>query len=133
MNILKGKFLPALRRKGIQLDNIWFQQDGAAPHTAVAVLEWLANKFGQNIISLKTDIEWPPHSLDLSPLDFFLWGYLKDRVYKPSPKTTEELKLAIKREFRNISRETCTSVIRNFQHRLDVVIKQKGRHLEHIL
>ena len=29
--------------------------------------------------------------------------------------------------------ETCTSVIRNFQHSLDVVIKQKGRHLEHIL
>ena len=42
LNILKGTFLPALRRKGIQLDNIWFQQDGAAPHTAVAVLEWLA-------------------------------------------------------------------------------------------
>ena len=62
---------------------------------------------------------------DLSPLDFFLWGYLKDRVYKPSPQTTEELKLVIKREIRNISRETCTSVIRNFQHGLDVVIKQK--------
>ena len=38
--------------------------------------------------SLMTDYELVPHSLDLSPLDFFLWGYLIDRVYAGKPKTT---------------------------------------------
>ena len=33
------------------------------------------------MISLKTDLEWAPYSPDLSPPDFFLLGYLKDRVY----------------------------------------------------
>jgi len=26
-------------------------------------------------------IEWPPRSTDLNPLDFFLWGHLKNFVY----------------------------------------------------
>ena len=57
------------------------QQDGAVPHTANAVLEKLTNIFDGRTISLKTEHVWLPHSPDLKPLDFFLWGYLKDRVY----------------------------------------------------
>ena len=26
---------------------------------------------------------WPPRSPDLTPCDFFLWGYVKDNAYKP--------------------------------------------------
>jgi hypothetical protein len=122
---MKRKFMSALRKKVVNVGDIWFQQDGAAPYQATGVLAWLEETFGQNFISLKTAIKCPPHSPDLSPLDFFLWGYLKDRVYKHSPKTTDDLKAVIKREIRNISSDTCASVIRNFQHRLDVVIEQK--------
>ena len=25
---------------------------------------------------------WPPRSLDMSPLDFFLWGYMKTLTYE---------------------------------------------------
>jgi hypothetical protein len=25
---------------------------------------------------------WPPRSPDLTPLDFFLWGTLKERIYQ---------------------------------------------------
>lgn len=133
LNILRSKVLPALRRIGIDIGSMWFQQDGATPHTALRVIAWLEEKFGENFISFKTNNEWPPHSPDLSPLDFYLWGYLKDRVYKPTPNTLDELKVAIRREMRKVTIETCQSVIRNFRERLDVVITQKGRHLEHIL
>ena len=47
------------------------------------------------LISLKAEVESAPHSTDLSPLNFFLWGYLKDRVYKEKPRTTDALKTAI--------------------------------------
>ena len=30
---------------------------------------------------------WPPRSPELTPVDFFLWGLLKDKVYKNSPRT----------------------------------------------
>ena len=114
LNTLKNKFLPALRRKGIDINTTWFQHDGATPHTARNVTDWIQKTFGDNFISLKTDTEWPPHNPDLSPLDFFLRGYLKDWVYKHFPQTTAELKTAIKREMKNISSQTCANVIQNF-------------------
>ncbi len=38
---------------------------------------------------------WPPRSPDLSPLDYFLRGYLKDQVYSPALATLEDLKANI--------------------------------------
>ena len=131
--LLKNKFVPALRREGIQIEETWFQQDGAAPHTAGHVLKWLRETFGNQLISLKTEQAWPPHSPDLSPLDFFLWGYLKEKVYTPKPTTVQELKTAICREMQKITPQLCASVITNFKRRLDVVISQNGRHIEQLL
>lgn len=53
------------------MNNVWFQQDGATVHNAIIVLEWLAEKFGEHFISLRSNIEWPPHSPDINPLDFY--------------------------------------------------------------
>ena len=36
--------------------------------------------------------EWAPHSPDLNPCDFFLWGYLKSKAYKPLPSNLDKLK-----------------------------------------
>ena len=36
--------------------------------------------------------EWPPRSLDLIPLEFFLWGYLKQQVYATLPQTLQDFK-----------------------------------------
>ena len=38
------------------------------------------------------DVEWPPRSPDLTPCDFFLWGYLKNEVYKTLPTDLQELR-----------------------------------------
>ena len=70
----------------------WFQQDSVTPHTPAASRLWLQERFPGRVISLKEEVQWAPHSPDLSPLDFFLWGYLKDRVYKDKPRTSEQLK-----------------------------------------
>jgi hypothetical protein len=102
MGILKKKFLPALRRRGANFNTVWFQQDGATPHTSRDVIAWLQKTFGKHCISYRTDNVWPPHSPDLSPLDFFLMGYLKDKVYNPAQPSLEELKTAIRCEIRNI-------------------------------
>lgn len=133
MTLLKNKFLPALRRKGIDINSVWFQQDGATPHTAVKVLDWLKETFDNKFISFKSDRVWPPHSPDLNPLDFFLWGHLKDNVYNPKPETLDQLKSAIRREIRKITPVMCANVIDNFRRRLDVVQAQNGRHIEHLM
>ena len=76
-------------------DNVWFQQEDATPHMADVPLSNLKQKFGNQIISLKTIFAWPPHSPELNPLDFFLWGCLKERVYTPKPETILDLKTSI--------------------------------------
>ena len=58
----------------IDLPKVVFMQDGATPHTANETIEHLYSVFGDsyNLIGVKLDIEWAPHSPDLNPLDFFL-------------------------------------------------------------
>jgi hypothetical protein len=38
---------------------------------------------------------WPPRSPDITPLDFFLWGYFKDIVCNTPVTSPYELKLRI--------------------------------------
>ena len=46
---------------------------------------------------------WPARSPDMTPCDFYLWGRLKNAVYKTKPRTLEEVKRNICDEI-NISR-----------------------------
>ena len=75
----------------------YFQQDGAPPHKAKAVQEWLTSKFSTKFVD---KFRWPPRSPDLNPCDFYLWGNLKAKVYNPLPKTLDELKANIEREIK---------------------------------
>ncbi|GFS61743.1 hypothetical protein TNCV_2169641 [Trichonephila clavipes] len=36
-------------------------------------------------------VNWPPRSCDLTPLDYFLWGYVKSLVYADKPQTLDHL------------------------------------------
>ena len=49
--------------------------------------------------------KWSPHSPDLNPLDFYLWGYLKDSVYEHNPQNIPDPKAAITKPIRAIPRE----------------------------
>ena len=62
----------------LQHKRLYFQYDGAAPHYAVIVGEWLDEKFPGRWISRRGPFDWSARSPDLAPCDFFLWGYLKD-------------------------------------------------------
>ena len=47
--------------------------------------------FGRKIIALHHPYEWPPRSPDLTPCDFFLWGYMKSQVYATPPLDMADL------------------------------------------
>ena len=70
---------------------------------------------------------------DLTP-DFFLWGYLKDRIYSnPRPRTLDQLKDNIRREIRNIPQETFPRVMENMAVRMQNVIGQRGAYVENVV
>jgi hypothetical protein len=77
--------------------NAWFQQDGATAHTAQRCLQVLREMFPGKLIPLHGDVRWPAHSPDLAPCDFFLWGYLKSKVYTHRPENLQALKDTIRR------------------------------------
>ena len=72
---------------------LWFMQDGASSHYATIVRNVLYAHFTDRWIGRRGTIDWPPRSCDLTPMDFFLWGYLKDLVYSQSPRTLADLQL----------------------------------------
>eukprot|EP00477_Mikrocytos_mackini_P005757 GAHX01009175.1.p1 GENE.GAHX01009175.1~~GAHX01009175.1.p1 ORF type:complete len:58 (+),score=3.68 GAHX01009175.1:115-288(+) len=47
LNLLKRKVLPALQRKttNFSRSSVLYQQNGASPHTATRVLDWLDDTF----------------------------------------------------------------------------------------
>lgn len=49
--MLEHYVLPEVRRKRIRVRRLWFQQDGAPPHIARPIMEFLRNTFGDRIIS----------------------------------------------------------------------------------
>ena len=68
---------------------IIFQQDFAPLHWVWDVRRCLDATFSNGWIGRDGPIPWPPRSPDITPLDFFLWGYVKNKVFsKPVPDIT---------------------------------------------
>ena len=74
------------------MDDIWFQQDGSTCQTANVTIDLLCTVFENQIISRNSDINWPPRSCYLTPLDYFLWEAVKDKCDANHPETIEALK-----------------------------------------
>ena len=79
VNMLQNFLKPKI--KDLEHHNVWFQQDGATAHTAGSSMKILKEMIPGRLISLRGDIAWSACSPDLAPCDYFLWGYLKDKVY----------------------------------------------------
>jgi hypothetical protein len=58
-----------------------FQQDGAPSLWGRIVRDYLDATFPNRWLGRDGPLAWPPRSPDITPLDFFLWGYVKDKVY----------------------------------------------------
>ena len=68
---------------------IVFQQDGAPPHWGSHVRRFLDATFPNMWIGRDDPTLLPPRLPDITPLDFFLWGYVKGKVFStPVPNIT---------------------------------------------
>ncbi|KAJ4451991.1 hypothetical protein ANN_03475 [Periplaneta americana] len=73
-----------------------FQQDGAPPHWSMNFRRSFNATFPNRWIGRDEPIWWPQRSPDLTPLDFFLWGYVKDRVFATPLNDIVELRTRIR-------------------------------------
>jgi len=115
-----------------KLSIVHFRQDGETSHTSHARLPEIQSFFDDRVISKGI---WPPHSTDLTPPDYFLWGYLKGRVYQNKPRTTDSLKANFTEEIQAVTAEV---LARNFQNtrmarRVQSCLDANGVHFQHML
>ncbi|GFV81144.1 hypothetical protein TNCV_3742051 [Trichonephila clavipes] len=73
----------------------------------------LKDTFGDRLISRFGPMNWPPRSCDLTPLDYFLWGYVKSLVYADKPQTLDHLEDNIRRVIADIRPQMLEKVIEN--------------------
>ncbi|GFU78024.1 uncharacterized protein TNCV_4855021 [Trichonephila clavipes] len=124
-------FIPELNNHDVQ--ELWFQQDGATCHTARATIDLLKDTFGDRLISRFGPVNWPPRSWDLTPLDYFLWGCVKSLVYADKPQTFDHLEDNIRRVIADIRPQIVEKVIENWTSRLDYIRASHGSPMPEII
>ncbi|GFV57272.1 DUF4817 domain-containing protein [Trichonephila clavipes] len=123
--------IPELNNHDVQ--ELWFQQDGATCHTARATIDLLKDTFGDRLISRFGPVNWPPRSCDLTPLDYFLWSYVKSLVYADKPQTLDHLEDYIRRAIADIRPQMLEKVIENWTSRLDYIRASRGSPMPEII
>jgi hypothetical protein len=106
-----------------------FQQDGAPPHWSLDVCDFLDGTFPQRWIGRDGPTRWPPRSPDITPLDFFLWGYVKDRVYATPIRDVAGLRRKIADVIRTITSDMLKTWA-EIEYRLDILRATNGAHVE---
>ena len=90
-------------------------------------------KYSGRILSLRFNIMWKGHlARDLTPCDFFLWGYLKSKVFTTSPENINELRQRIIEEFSALRQqpEMIRHVMRGMHGRIIRCVERNGGHVE---
>jgi hypothetical protein len=138
-DMLGNSFILHLLATGFPIHTQWFLQDGARPHTANVVLDFLYETFNFRVMSHRFPEcheggkLWLPHSPDTNPCDFFLWGFLKEKVLQRRPENVMQLRADIVKLCRALSEELCRKVVTNARVRLQEVVRQNGGRIEHVL
>ena len=91
LDMLRTSILPAIHTV-FGNDRFYFQQDGAPPHFHLDVRDYLDENFPGQWIGRRGALDFPPRSPDLTPLYYYLWGTLKDVVYRKKLATLAVLR-----------------------------------------
>lgn len=141
-NVNSNNYLQMLQEKVFSKLQTWraytrenstfiFMQDGAPPHFANKVKDWLtATVKGRWMGRGSPTLPWPPYSPDLNPLDFFLWGYIKSKVYTTEMTSLDELKGRIEAAFASLPSDMVRRSIEAYVTRLQYCIRVNGRSVE---
>lgn len=122
--ILREKVIPFFKRNRHML----YQQDGASSHYCLNARQILNDEMPLQWIGRRGFIEWPARSPDLTACDYWLWSYLRSRVYQPANVTfsVNELIDRIRSELEAIPLDMFRNTFRDFPQRLQKCLSANG-------
>ena len=105
-------------------------QDGTPPNFSCFVTDVLNERFPDAWIGRGGPIPWPPRSPDLSPLDFFLRGYIKNIVYAGKIRNIQHLQERITSAIETVTRDMIQKTWQEIQVCLDVCRTANDAYIE---
>lgn len=123
-NILRDKVVPYFIRRRQMI----FQQDGASSHYCVNAREILDREMPGQWIGRRGPTEWPARSPDLTVCDFWLWSYIRSKVYTPGItfRSIADLSNRIQMEINNIPLHMFRKSFRDFEKRCNFCYDNQG-------
>ena len=118
-------FLPLLK-----LFSKIYQKHGATSHWGSPVSRYFDVTFSNRWIERHGPTPWPPRSPDITPLHFFLCGYVKDKVFSTPVADITNWKARITDAFATITEAMLENTWRETDYRLDVLRATKVAHVE---
>ncbi|KAJ4435905.1 hypothetical protein ANN_18525 [Periplaneta americana] len=106
------------------------QMDGPPPHWFNDVRTTLDNVLPGRWIGRGGPIAWPPRSLDLTPLDFFLWGNVKNKVYATAVRGLRDFRERIIEAIESIPEDMLQRAWQEIVLHLDIVTVTAGTHVD---
>jgi len=131
LEMLRSSILPAIHALN-ENSEVFYQQDGAPPHYHLDVWAILDENLQGHWIGRRGTFEFPPCSPDLTPLDFYLSGTLKDVVYRKKPAMLGDLRAEIRAACAAIPTNTSTEVAQSTARRCNRCLAANGNHSEHL-
>lgn len=120
--------VPVLLRR-----NMWFQHDGAPPHSTRNVRTILNRRHPNMWIGRGGPVNWPARSPDLSPLDYFLWGHLKQYIYdRVVINNLDDLEDRIVEALATVTPEMIQRAVLDLSRRARLCLQMEGGHFEHL-
>lgn len=124
---------PLLEEVSLQTrTNMWIQLDGCPAHYYRNVRQYLEEQFAHRVIGRGSLFPWPARSPDLTCLDFYLWGRLKDLVFQERPTTRENMMVRITNAVRNLSPAEIEAAVLSTKRRIIKCLQNDGKHFEHL-
>lgn len=103
-----------------------FHQDSAPAHVAKNTLKF----FADSKLAYVDPESWMPQSPDLAPMDYFVWGYLKQQLWKRKVTTINGLKRALLDEWKKLPQEMINRALIHWKKRCRLTYYNKGRQIE---
>ncbi|GBM70231.1 hypothetical protein AVEN_147154-1 [Araneus ventricosus] len=95
-------------------------------HYGSTVREFLDTTFPQRWLGRGAVMAWPPRSPDITPLDFYLWGYVKQHVYIERINDINHLKQRITDVIHSVTPDVLSRVWEELDYRSDVCRATNG-------
>ena len=97
------------------------------------VHNFLGEKFCGQIISQKLEIDWPPYSPDLNPLDYFFWSLAMIQVRCQKTSTIAELTAIVEDVAATAPKEMIHDAVGNIRKRCQACQMAEGSQYEPFL